>query len=89
MATVPASRMLIGGNDVAAPARAAVKVTKAATALPDGTCLGLWIGTAGTLNAIDAMGNTLTNFPAKAGLMPIGIRTVLTSGTADDIWALY
>ncbi len=89
MATVPARRLIDNANDAYAPAKAAVEVTKAATDLPDGPCRALWIGTAGTLNGVDLMGNTVTDFPAKAGRVPLGFRKVTTGGTADDIWALY
>lgn len=72
------------GTDVATKAAA---VTKS-----DATVLNaraLWIGTAGTINLVDLDGNTLTDFPAKAGLLPLAVNKVKTGGTADDIWALY
>lgn len=49
----------------------------------------LWIGTAGTLNFVDTAGQTITNFPAQAGLNPIKIRQLTEGGTATDIWGLY
>lgn len=57
--------------------------------LPLGPCRAFWIGTAGTINFTDHSGTALTNFPAKAGLLPGGGRSVEASGTADDIWAVY
>lgn len=89
MANVPYYSKVKELDDASAPARAAVKVTKATSDLPDGTCRGLWVGTAGTATMIDAAGNTLTDFPLQAGLNPISITRVSTGGTADDIWALY
>ena len=86
---VPSEKYIKERDDAAAPARAAIKVTKADTPLTNGPCRAIWVGTAGTLNGVDYNGNTLTNFPAKEGLNPISLRQVSTSGTADDIWALY
>lgn len=77
------------------PAGVVIKVTKSDSAdlktthKQDYDPRGLFVGTAGTLNGIDLQGNTVTNFPAQVGLMPIRLRRVTTSGTADDIWALY
>ena len=59
------------------------------TDLPDGTPVGLWIGTAGTLNFDDETGEQITGFPAVAGFNPIAAKRVRTGGTASDIWALY
>lgn len=71
------------------PAGAYVKVTKAATDLPDGACRGLCVGTPGTANLVDLTGATRTNYPLQQGYNPIAVQRVLTGGTADDIWALY
>jgi hypothetical protein len=49
----------------------------------------LWVGTAGTATMTDAEGNTLTDFPLKAGLNPIRIRRLTTLTTAADVWGLY
>jgi len=87
--SIPPNRNISGRDDAAAPVRAAIKITKANTPLTNGPCRGFWVGTAGTLNAVDFQGNTLTNFPAKEGLNPISLRQISTGGTADDIWVLY
>lgn len=71
------------------PASRAFKITKNTTFAAGTPCRALWIGTAGTLNFIDADGNTCTDFPAKEGLLPIAVASIQSSGTADDIWALY
>jgi hypothetical protein len=72
-----------------APARAAYKVTKAASDLSTGTARALLCGTAGTANLVDAEGNVLSNFPLQQGYNPISVKRVSTGGDADDIWALY
>lgn len=64
-------------------------VTKADANLPDGDCRGLACGTAGTANLMDLTGAILSNYPLQAGYNPIAVRQVRTSGTADNIWALY
>lgn len=64
-------------------------VTKGSAFSKGSPCRSLWIGTAGTLNFTDAAGNVITNFPALAGLLPIAVASVESSGTASDIWALY
>lgn len=87
--TVADYRDRSGIQDAAAPAQAVVAVTPAASDLPDGPCRALWVGTAGTINGIDALGNTVTGFPALAGLVPVGFKRVATGGTASDIWAIY
>jgi hypothetical protein len=72
------------------PARAVVALTKNDGAdLPDGVCRSLWVGTAGTANFTDAMGNAVTNFPLVAGLNPIMIVRLRAGGTADNIFGLY
>lgn len=69
------------------PANSAVKLTKAASDIE--ATRSLWVGTAGTANMIDLEGNTLTDFPLQAGLVPLRITRLSTGGTADDIWGLY
>lgn len=64
-------------------------VTKANSNLPDGPCRGLLVGTAGTANLMDASGAILADVPLQTGYNPIQVLQVRTSGTADDIWALY
>ena len=64
-------------------------VTKADSALTNGVCYALWVGTAGTANLMDEYGTTLTNFPLLAGYNPVRCQQVRTGGTAADIWALY
>lgn len=88
MATLP-SIFNRNKEEAFSPARAAIKVTAAATDLPDGVCRALWVGTAGTITGVDAMGNTVTSFPASTGLIPVGFSRITTSSTASDIWALY
>ncbi len=67
-----------------------VPVTKNDNAdLPDGICRGLLVGTAGTANLHDMRGNLRANVPLQQGYNPLRVRRVRTSGTADNIWALY
>ncbi len=67
-----------------------VLVTKNDNAdLPDGICRGLLVGTAGTANLHDMRGNLRSNVPLQQGYNPLRVRRVRTSGTADNIWALY
>lgn len=68
------------------PARTATKATKHDT--NPQKARALWVGTAGTANLTDIEGNTMTDFPLKAGLNPIQVSLVRTGGTADDIWLL-
>ncbi len=68
------------------PALVATKATKHDT--NSQKARALWVGTAGTANLADWQGNTLTDFPLKAGLNPIAVSLVKTGGTADDIWLL-
>lgn len=70
------------------PSGSLAKLTKA-DSTPITVPRSLWVGTAGTANLVDEKGNTLANFPLKAGLNPIRISQLETGGTADDIWALY
>lgn len=73
-------------NDVAASLRL---VTKANAALPDGDCIGLLVGTAGTLNYRDLSDTDLSDVPIQVGWNPIACRRINTGGTADNIWACY
>jgi hypothetical protein len=68
------------------PAMGAVKATKHDTNTQKARAL--WIGTAGTLYVETATGQTLTDFPAKEGLLPLVVTKVMLGGTADDIWLL-
>ena len=49
----------------------------------------LFVGTAGTLNAIDLSDTACANFPIQAGLNATRFKRITTSGDADDIWAIY
>lgn len=71
------------------PAALYVLVTKADAALPDGTCRGLLVGTAGPANLMDDGGNIRANVPLVVGFNPLVCRQVRTGGSADNIWALY
>jgi len=71
------------------PAGIFVPVTKADSDLPDGVCRGLLVGTAGTANLQDTTGTTRSNVPLQQGYNPLRCKQVRTSGTADNIWALY
>lgn len=77
------------GDASFSPADAVIPVTKADSALPDGPCRALLVGTAGTANIVDASGETRTNVPLQQGYNPIVCQQVRTGGTASDIWALY
>lgn len=79
----------MGRSTDVSSSRRFILVTKADAALPNGTCRGLLVGTAGTANLMDADGNVCANVPLQAGYNPLQCRQVRTSGTADNIWALY
>lgn len=49
----------------------------------------LYVGTPGTMNAIDLSEAACANFPIQAGLNATRFKRITTSGTADDIWAVY
>ena len=70
------------------PADGLVKVTKADEDLTV-PAKSLLVGTAGTANIMDMMGNIRTDVPLMRGYNPIRVRQVRTGGSADDIWALY
>lgn len=72
-----------------APADDFVPVTKADTDLPDGTCRGLLVGTAGTANLHTKDGTLRSNVPLQQGYNPLICKQVRLGGTAADIWALY
>jgi len=76
-------------SEITRPAGKIRAVTKANSDLPDGPCRALLVGTAGTANLMDASGEVLANVPLQVGYNPIQVLQVRTSGTADDIWALY
>lgn len=76
-------------SDLTRPSGKIREVTKADSNLPDGACRGLLVGTAGTANLMDTTGAVLADVPLTAGYNPIQVLQVRTSGTADDIWALY
>jgi hypothetical protein len=71
------------------PAGKLVKVAKANSALPGGTCRALLVGSEGTATIVDASGNVCADVPLQQGYNPIAVRQVNTGGTADNIWALY
>lgn len=75
-------------TDTSSASRIAL-VTKADSGLPNGTCRGLLVGTAGTANLMDAHGGIATDVPLQAGYNPIQCQQVRTGGTADNIWALF
>lgn len=64
-------------------------ITLGTTVLVDGPCRGFWVGTAGTLNFTDGHGNSISSFPAVAGLNPIVVATFSSGGTASGVYALY
>jgi hypothetical protein len=72
------------------PAVAIKAVTKSDTVdLIDGACRALLVGTAGSVNLIDADGNVSLNVPLQQGYNPLSVTRVKLGGTADNIWALY
>jgi len=84
------SSILTHSSGLSSPARRLLAITKSAdTDLPEGVCRALLVGTAGTANLVDALGNTCTNVPLQVGYNPIMIKRLSTGGTAADIWALY
>lgn len=80
----------IAGDDASdRPFDMVVPVTKADAPLPDGTCRGLVVGAAGTINFRDGSGAIRTNFPVFQGTNPVVCQEVREGGTASDIWAGY
>lgn len=71
------------------PARKVAALTKADDTVISVPEKGLWVGTAGTANIVDAAGNTHANFPLLQGYNPIRISQLESGGTASDIWGLY
>lgn len=81
-------RQLSTGLD--SPARKIVAITPSDTLdLPDGVCRALLVGTAGTVDLIDACGNAVASVPLQQGYNPLCVRRVKTGGTASAIFALY
>ena len=77
------------GEHMSAELRPASRVVKLSQSGSDiAVPRALWVGTAGTATMLDEQGNTLTDFPLKAGLNPIRIKR-WSAGTASDVWALY
>lgn len=55
-----------------------------------GGCDALYVGTAGNLSFIDAMGSTVTAMPVPQGMLPVAAQQILNSGTtATDLYALF
>jgi hypothetical protein len=71
------------------PARRITPVTKADSDLPQGTCRGLLVGTAGTANLGEYDGTIRADVPLQQGFNPLSVKQVRIGGTADNIWALY
>jgi hypothetical protein len=58
--------------------------------LPDEGCVGLWVGTAGTVVVTTRRGTLLPLVCGDSSLVPLQITRVHEAGTdADDIVALY
>jgi len=49
-------------------------------------CIGLLIGTAGTLNVTMRNGHVISALPVPVGFLPGRFASVQTSGTAQNIW---
>ena len=76
-------------NTASDPVSVYEPVTTADAALPNGECLALLVGTAGTANLMQRNGVIRTNVPLQQGYNPLRTLEVRTGGTATDIWALY
>jgi hypothetical protein len=50
---------------------------------------GLWVASDGTISFIDFDGNTVSDFDALAGYIPIRITNLLAGGTAGNVYGLY
>jgi hypothetical protein len=50
---------------------------------------GLWVGTAGTIDGVDAQGNNFTGFPVIVGFNPIMVKEITALHTAANVWGLY
>lgn len=60
------------------------------TNLPNGDCVALYIGTAGTLRVMCVNGRDLTFAATVAGVLPLKVRRVYSTGTsATNIVAMY
>ncbi len=87
MATNPFASQSTG---LIGPAAQLFPVTKSDTAdLPNGVCRAVLVGTAGSANLMDASGNLASGVPLQQGYNPIGVRRLMTGGTADNVWAIY
>lgn len=53
-----------------------------------GPCRALLVGTAGTATVVDRDGHTATNIPLQQGYNPLQV-SIVTLGTAANVWALY
>ncbi len=80
---------ITGGDASDRPFDMVVPVIKVDGPLPDGTCRGLVVGVAGTINIRDGSGTIRNNFPVVQGVNPVVCREVRLCGTATDIWAGY
>lgn len=73
------------------PASSLVAVTPAATALTNGVCKSLYIGTAGNISITTENNETLTDIPVPQGWFYVRCTHVLVTSTnpASDIYAAY
>lgn len=72
------------------PASDAKAVTPSSSALPDGSCRALYVGTAGDVEVTTVDGTTITFSDVTSGVLPISVSHVLASSTtATNIIALY
>jgi hypothetical protein len=56
---------------------------------PGVTAKGIQVGTAGTIDGIDAQGNAFSGFPVTTGWNKIVIKQLTAVHTAANIWGLY
>ena len=60
-----------------------------ATGGPGVTAKGIQVGTAGTIDGVDAQGNTFAGFPVVAGWNKIILKKLTAVHTAANIWGLF
>ena len=87
---MPANPFTSQSTGLIGPAAQLFLIVKSDNAdLANGVCRAILVGTPGTANLMDASGNVATGVPLQQGFNPIGVRRLMTGGTADNVWALY
>ena len=70
------------------PAVAAIEINTAVDTELDDPCRALWVGTAGNLDVVMMNGEEVT-FANVEGLLPIRVKEIKGTSTAEDVVAAY